>query len=169
MARENLVGRARAFALEAHKETRYGALPYEFHLKAVVAALPAGSSEEVIAAAWLHDTVEDTPATLHEIRTLFGGKVARLVDSVTDEPGETREARKALTYRKLAVAPVEARTLKLADRVANMTASIENPKMKEKYRKEFPEFIRWVGTDPENAELVLKAFWLYLDANETSL
>jgi (p)ppGpp synthase/HD superfamily hydrolase len=164
----DVVERARLFAIEAHRETRYGKLPYEFHLEAVVNTLPPDASEEAVAAAWLHDTVEDTEVTLHDIRQEFGGRVARLVDAVTDEPGPNRKARKAGMYKKLVAAPYEARAIKLADRIANMRASIENPKLGAMYRKEFPEFIRKVGKDPENQELVLEAFWLYLDSVESS-
>lgn len=164
--KQNLVQRAKAFAIEKHKNCRYGELPYEFHLEAVVRELPENASEELKAAAWLHDTVEDTSVTLFEIRELFGGKVARLVDVVTDEPGANRKERKAGMYKKLVAGPAEGRALKLADRLANMRASAENPKKKAMYRKEFPEFIKKVAGDPENQEMVLEAFWLYLTLQE---
>lgn len=164
----DLVNRARTFAIEAHKDTRYGKLPYEYHLRAVVEAMPPDASEEALAAAWLHDVVEDTEVTLFDIREKFGGRVARLVDSVTDEPGPNRKVRKAGMYKKLMAAPPEARAIKLADRIANTEASIENPKLGEMYRKEFPEFIHKVGTDPENKDLILRLFWLNLDATEAA-
>lgn len=164
----DFVSRARAFALEAHKNCAYGKLPYEFHLEAVVAALPEGASERLVAAAWLHDTVEDTDVTLGDVREAFGGHVARLVDAVTDEPGPNLKARKAATYKKLAVAPKEARELKLADRIANMQASIENPDKAAMYRKEYPEFMRHVATDDVDPSLVLRAFWLYLRSVESA-
>ena len=137
--------KARAFAIEAHKDTRYGALSYEYHLQAVVQAM-GEAPPEALAAAWLHDVVEDTSVTLHDVREAFGGRVARLVDCVTDEPGENRKARKAGMYKKLATGPVMARRIKLADRIANMKASNENPKLGVMYTKEFPEFIRIVGS-----------------------
>jgi len=164
----DVVMQAELFAIEAHKDTRYGKLPYEYHLRAVVDLLPEWMPDEVFAAAWLHDTVEDTEVTLHDIRKLFGGRIARLVDAVTDEPGPNRKVRKAGMYKKLSDAPAFARTVKLADRIANMQASIENPKLGAMYREEFPEFIRKVGKDEVNKDLVLKAFWLYLDSKETA-
>jgi (p)ppGpp synthase/HD superfamily hydrolase len=165
---QNLVARARAFALAAHKDTKYGKLPYEFHLRAVVAAMPTFASDEAVAAAWLHDAVEDTETTLHDIRQEFGGKVARLVDAVTDEPGPNRAVRKEGMYKKLAAAPAEARAVKLADRFANMKASIENPKKGAMYLKEFPSFMRKVAVDPENALIIVSLYELFMDALEAS-
>ena len=80
----DLVERAREFATSAHqrigRQRKYSKLPYHVHLEAV-AKLVAGVSDdqEVIAAAWLHDTVEDTPATLGDIEENFGVSVADLV------------------------------------------------------------------------------------------
>jgi len=162
-----LTSAARAMALEAHKDQKYGELPYDYHLKAVVKALEDVDFEEydvLAAAAWLHDAVEDTSLTLHDIRQRCGGRVARLVDAVTDGPGETRQERKAAMYVKLQAAPWEARRLKLADRIANTEASIEDPKRSRMYASEFPEFIRRVGGDHQNQDLALRLFWLYLDS-----
>jgi (p)ppGpp synthase/HD superfamily hydrolase len=155
-----MIEKARAFAIDAHKDTRYGKLTYDYHLAAVVKAM-GECSEEAEAAAWLHDTVEDTHVTLHDIREKFGGKVARMVDCVTDEPGKNRKERKAGMYKKLAAGPFWARRVKLADRIANMEASIEGD-LAGMYIKEFPEFIRICGVDRENDDLTLRLFWLYL-------
>lgn len=162
----NVEQKARAFALEAHKDQRYGELSYEFHLRAVVAAVGPNVEPEVRAAAWLHDVVEDTKTTMHDIRQEFGGKVARIVDTCTDGDGDTRKERKAEVYKKLSVAPWPARRVKIADRLANMQASIENPKMAAKYLAEFPDFIRACGDDVENYDLIVKIFWIYMDSVE---
>lgn len=160
----NLVLKAKAFAMEAHKDQKYGKLPYHFHLRAVMTAMPMHSSQEALAAAWLHDVVEDTEVTLHDIRENFGGKVARLVDAVTDGPGHNRAKRKWGMYKKLVVAPAEARAIKLADRFANMCASIENPKKGAMYVEEFPDFMKKVATDPENCLITVSLYQLYMDA-----
>lgn len=160
MILKSMINKARFFAIEAHKDTRYGKLPYEYHLHAVFKIM-GSCSNEGLAAAFLHDVVEDTPVTLHDVRERFGGKVARLVDCVTDEPGANRKERKSGMYKKLAAGPPLARRLKLADRIANMEASIENPKLAVMYAKEFPEFIRIVGIDEENNDLILRVFRLF--------
>ena len=167
MAGKDLITRARDFAIESHKDTKYGDLPYDYHLKAVVGELKTkclNISEYEEAAAWLHDVVEDTDVTIGDIREEFGGTIANLVDAVTDEPGDNRKIRKAGMYKKLAIAKPGARSIKLADRLANTKASIENPGRAKMYRDEFPEFIKKAGQDYENKNIVLELFFLYIDS-----
>ncbi len=123
----DLVDRARRYATEAHRRIdqrrKYSGQPYHDHL-AAVAALVSGVCDDpaVIAAAWLHDAVEDTPATLEEIEDLFGARVAALVEQVTDvsRPGDgNRARRKALDRDHLAGATAAAKTIKLADLIDN--------------------------------------------------
>lgn len=81
----SVLERARALAIERHQDQKYGDnLPYEWHLEKVAAlAEMLGYPEEIQAAAWLHDIVEDTYTSLDEVRTLFGAKIAGMVDGVT--------------------------------------------------------------------------------------
>ena len=103
-AAKTLVHRAREFATQAHRrieQTRkYSKQAYEVHLKAVADLVAwVSDDQEMIAAAWLHDTVEDTPATLGDIEREFGSEVAQLVADLTDvsRPGDgNRAARKAI-------------------------------------------------------------------------
>ena len=158
-----MIQKARTFAIDAHRKAgcTYGELPFEYHLRSVVHAL--GECEEhVTAAAWLHDTVEDTETSLHDIRSIFGGKVARLVDCVTDAEGGCRDVRKEGMYEKISSGPAMARRIKLADRIANMTASMENPRMNTIYYNEFPRFISVAGIDTCNDDLTLQCYRLYL-------
>jgi (p)ppGpp synthase/HD superfamily hydrolase len=76
----------------------------------------------MIAAAWLHDTVEDTPATLGDIEAHFGAAVAELVEELTDisKPGDGNRARcKEMDRRHLAQASARTKTVKLADLIDN--------------------------------------------------
>jgi len=123
----DLVERARAFAIREHRRIdhrrKYSKQPYDVHLKAV-ADLVAGVTDdpEMIAAAWLHDVVEDTPVTLDDVAREFGDAVARLVDELTDvsRPGDgNRAARKAIDRAHLAAASPRAQTVKLADLTDN--------------------------------------------------
>jgi len=92
---------------------------------------------ETLAAALLHDTVEDTSASLEEIRTEFGEEVAQLVDGVTKLTGmtfESRDERQAENYRKMMVAmasDVRVILIKLADRLHNMRTLGALPKQKQ--------------------------------------
>jgi (p)ppGpp synthase/HD superfamily hydrolase len=92
---------ARSFAIASHAEQKYGDHPYSFHLDEV-AALAAPFGEEAVVIAYLHDTVEDTGATIEEIEDRFGTAIAACVSLLTDEPGANRKERKAKTYAKLA-------------------------------------------------------------------
>lgn len=125
MSEPELVERARELAIAAHGEQRYGKSPYRVHLEEVDQVVRRFAHDDVMrAAAWLHDTVEDTGLTLDQVRAAVGDEVAAIVAAVTDEPGENRKARKAATYAKLAAASTAARAVKLADRIANVEATI---------------------------------------------
>ena len=123
-----LVERARAFAIDAHtridQRRKYSQQSYSDHL-ASVASIVASVSEdaEMIAAAWLHDVVEDTPATLYDVETAFGKEVALLVENLTDvsKPSDgNRAARKAIDRQHTATGPSRAKTVKLADLIDNL-------------------------------------------------
>ena len=80
-----LIQRAYQFAEKAHEgQKRASGEPYITHCLAVAAILAELSvPPAIIVAGLLHDTVEDTPVTLEDIRSEFGEEVARLVDGVT--------------------------------------------------------------------------------------
>ena len=81
---------------------------------------------ETLCAALLHDTVEDTSASLEEVREAFGEEVSSLVDGVTKLTGltfQSRDEAQAENYRKMMVAmanDVRVILIKLADRLHNM-------------------------------------------------
>ncbi len=124
---DDLITRARRFATQAHRRIdhrrKYDSRPYEVHLKSVAQLVSAVTDDpETIAAAWLHDTVEDTAVTLDDIRERFGPGVAALVSDLTDVsvPGDgNRAARKAIDRAHSAGASARAKTVKLADLLDN--------------------------------------------------
>ncbi len=124
---EDLVSRARVYGTHAHRridqQRKYTHQPYEVHLKAVSQLLGEVTDDPaMIAAAWLHDTVEDTEATLEDIRSEFGDRVAQLVGELTDvsKPSDgNRAVRKAIDRAHLAGASPDAKTVKLADLIDN--------------------------------------------------
>lgn len=119
------------FAKKAHffQKRKYTNEPYITHPIAVaeiVRSVP--HSQEMVIAAILHDTVEDTDVTLDDIKDNFGLTVARLVAWVTDISTPfhgPRKERKALDAMHLSLAPSEAQTIKLADLIHN-TSSIKD-------------------------------------------
>lgn len=128
-----LAERAAQFAAQAHAgQTRKGSgLPYFTHCEAVANAVrEAGGTEEMVAAAFLHDTLEDTPVTMETLVTEFGPTVAELVKELTDVftpsafPQFNRRARKQLECARLAHVSPAAKQIKLAD-IADNASSIE--------------------------------------------
>ena len=118
------------FATTAHgdQKRKYTNDPYIVHPIAVSEIVKTvAHTDEMVAAALLHDVVEDTPVTIDEIKDKFGSKVAELVGWLTDisrpEDGN-RKTRKTLDREHSAEAPADAQTIKLADLIHN-TKSIE--------------------------------------------
>jgi hypothetical protein len=122
-----LVKQARDFATQMHRRIdhrrKYNNQPYDTHLKAVAELVASVTDDaETIAAAWLHDVVEDTAVTLEEVREQFGDGVAALVDDLTDvsRPSDgNRAVRKAIDRDHSARASPRAKTVKLADLLDN--------------------------------------------------
>jgi len=135
-----------AFAAKAHRFQRrkYTNEPYIYHPISVAERLVGYYRDqcgkqapvEMIQAALLHDTVEDTDATFQEISDRFGFRVTGLVYWLTDlpMPGSNRETRKRLAADKLQFAPLEAQIIKHFDLIDN-TESIE--KYDEKFAKTY--------------------------------
>jgi (p)ppGpp synthase/HD superfamily hydrolase len=98
-----------------------GGMPYVEHPIQVTALLDEhGYGEEVLAAALLHDVVEDSETTLDELREKFGGGVAGLVGAMTDDEDlDDYRQRKAEHRERLAAAPVEALAIYGADKLIN--------------------------------------------------
>ncbi len=121
------VRRAVLYAASQHGDQRRptGA-PYLEHLLEALQVLAGGAGEtrpEVLAAAVLHDVIEDTPGTLPELADGFGPRVAELVGWVTIPaagPGAEKAAVKEAYLRGLAAAPRDAILVKLADRASNV-------------------------------------------------
>ena len=108
-----------------HDQKRKSGDPYITHPLAVTTILAElGMNHETLCAALLHDTVEDTPYTLAQIRSEFGEDIAALVDGVTKlDKVKYGEAAEAETVRKMVVAmsrDIRVLVIKLADRLHNM-------------------------------------------------
>lgn len=127
MTEETLSAKAQKFAAEAHKdqvETDALKTPYIVHLGEVAELTKqAGGSDEEVAAAWLHDAIEDTPTTIEEVRQEFGEEVARLVAALTDPPDDKRlplPERKTKQAAHIEKEDASVRLIKLADQTSNV-------------------------------------------------
>lgn len=131
-----IVEDAKAFATEAHANVgqlrKYTNDPYIVHpAEAVQIVSTVPHTDAMLAAAWLHDVVEDTDVTIETVREKFGDEVADLVGWLTDvskpEQGN-RAVRKAIDREHTAAAPAEAQTIKLADLISNTRSIVEYDK-----------------------------------------
>ena len=147
---KDLVTAASEFAMEAHADQRrkYTGELYIYHCDEVANILRARGyedDEEMIAAAYLHDTVEDTYVTNEDLVLNFGPKVAWLVEQVTDvsrpEDGN-RKTRKAMDRDHLAKACARAQTIKVADLISNTQSITEHdPNFAKVYMREKRELL----------------------------
>ena len=126
-----LLDRALVFAVRAHAgtERRGKGFPYIVHpLEAVEIVATMTSDQELLAAAALHDTVEDTDVTIEQIRTEFGERVASFVAAESDEPHQRRDsvenwrARKQAAIDRSACASRDAKMVALGDKLSNLRA-----------------------------------------------
>lgn len=127
-----LVDKAIKFAVEAHAgtERRGKGYPYVIHvLEAAEIVASMTSDPHMIAAAVLHDTVEDTEATLEDIRREFGDRVASLVDTETERAiptsgseSDTWIERKKIGIKILKEASLDAKMVAMGDKLSNMRA-----------------------------------------------
>mgnify|MGYP001187701216 CR=1 FL=1 len=144
-ADEGVVRSAYAFAEHHHREQlRHSGEPYITHpLGCARICADLGLDQVSIVAALLHDTVEDTDATLEDIEREFGPEVATVVDGVTKLSKihfDSQEAHQAENYRKLIISmssDIRVLVVKLADRLHNMRtlAYMTKPKQIQKARE----------------------------------
>ena len=127
----SLLDRAIIFAVRAHAgtERRGKGFPYIVHpMEAVEIVATMTKDQELLAAAVLHDTVEDTDTTVEQIREEFGNRIASLVASESDIvldglPAEDSwHARKQAAIDRLAHASHDAKIVALGDKLSNMRA-----------------------------------------------
>lgn len=127
----DLLDRAIVFAVHAHhnSERRGKGFPYIVHpMEAVEIVATITPDQELLAAAALHDTVEDTDVTEDELRREFGDRIAELVHAESDQPveGVSEEEswyiRKQAAIDRLAAASHDAKIVAMGDKLSNMRA-----------------------------------------------
>jgi (p)ppGpp synthase/HD superfamily hydrolase len=122
-----LVDKARIYAFAAHHAIghmrKYTGEPYVFHLREVADMVQlAGGTEEMVAAAYLHDILEDTEVPYNELWLEFGDTVANYVQWLSDATtlaDGNRKTRKQIERDRYYHAPPEVQTIKLADLISN--------------------------------------------------
>ena len=118
-----MIREAAKFAQMAHEGAmRKGSqIPYIYHpMEVALIAAQMTGDEEVIAAAYLHDVLEDTSTTQEELEAVFGRRVTELVKAETEDKSRSWQERKGSTIRHLREASREIKILTLADKLSNM-------------------------------------------------
>ncbi len=139
------------FAADRHRDHRrkdVHASPYinhPIHVAQILAEVGI-QDPETLAAAVLHDTVEDTETSLGELAVEFGDRVARIVSEVTDDKTLSKDERKRLQIEHAPDLSEEAALVKVADKISNVTDVLENPPdgWDDKRRKDYVEWARAV-------------------------
>ena len=122
-----LILRAVAFASEKHQNQRrknQAKTPYINHPIAVanyIVSIGGVCDVSVLCAALLHDTIEDTQTSYDELKDVFGVKIANIVKEVTDDKSLSKVERKKLQIEHAAHASYEAKLVKLADKLHNLS------------------------------------------------
>lgn len=140
---QNLCRRAAQFGSGAHaqQKRKYTGEPYFNHcIEVAMLVRSVNGTAPMVAAAFLHDTVEDCDVSISTIREEFGDEVASLVDYLTDvsKPGDgNRARRKEIDRLHTSSASPEAKTIKLADLIANTSSIVRHdPNFAKIYMKE---------------------------------
>jgi len=167
-----------SFAINAHHNTNhsYDGNPYSVHLAMVVIYaqkyikyIPEEDRDIVLAACWLHDTIEDCRLSYNDIMKVAGYEAAEIVYAVTNEKGRDRLARASNKYYGEIRSTPYAAFVKLCDRAANIEYSTyKRSSMFEKYKEENDRFmVQLFGTDLRKKNVPLKfkdyEFPLYRD------
>ena len=119
-----MIDRAAKFAEQAHKGAhRKGTrIPYIVHpLETALIASMLTNDEEILAAALLHDTIEDCEGVdANVLKEMFSARVAGIVSQESEDKSKTWMERKSATIERLKTAPIEVQMIVLADKLSNM-------------------------------------------------
>lgn len=119
--------------------------PYVNHLAEVanlLALATDGADAELVAAGWLHDTVEDTDTTREELAEKFGERVASLVVEVTDDMKLSQTERRQKQIEDAPHKSPGAKLIKIADKISNIRARIV-PEPSEAQRNDLAAYVIW--------------------------
>ena len=119
--------------------------PYINHLAEVarlLAQVTDGADAELVAAGWLHDTIEDTETTREELAGKFGERVASLVVEVTDDMSLPKPVRRQKQIEDAPHKSPGAKLIKIADKVSNIGARIVSDP-NEAEREDLIDYVDW--------------------------
>lgn len=124
--------KAKEFAYKAHKGMKRKGkdTPFTYHLELVNKILKTlTTDDEILAAGWLHDVIEDTPITLDELKKEFNSKICYYVDLETEDKSLPWKDRKLKQIEELRQNNFEVALIAYADKMANMTEMFDDYKI----------------------------------------
>ena len=153
----SFLDKALIFAIKAHSgvERRGKDLPYIVHpMEAVAIVATITKDQEILAAAALHDVIEDTEYTVENIRKEFGERVANLVSSETDlvvegkSESDSWKERKQYAIERLAKLDKDAKIVSLGDKLSNARAMLQDyeelgEELWDKFHVNDPKLHKW--------------------------
>lgn len=157
------------FAARKHKDQRRKdehASPYINHpvyVAFLLAEIGKVTDPEILAAAILHDTIEDTQTTPEELEAKFGPRVRKLVEEVSDDKSRTREVRKQLQIDHAKQLSPDAVPIKLADKIANVVDITHSPPKNWPLKRK-TEYLDWADQVVRNCPKVNDALAQYFSA-----
>ena len=154
----NLVLKATQFAALKHCDQRRkdGKTPYIIHPISVAMILSEiGSIEdpEILSAALLHDTLEDTDTSAHELDKNFGSRVRIIVEELTDNDMLTFSQSKQMQIENAPYLSKDATLVRIADKISNVSDVIENPPP-EWNQKRCNKYVDWAEAVMNNCQKV---------------
>jgi (p)ppGpp synthase/HD superfamily hydrolase len=146
----HLIETAKNYAIKCHAEVnqKYDGMPYSVHLHMAydyalkyIYLVPVHLRTFVLAAAWIHDVIEDARQTYNDVKKVLGLQVAEIAYALTNEKGRTRKERANAKYYQ-GIRDVEGAIYdKICDRLANVSFSITSKSsMLDAYKREYPDF-----------------------------
>lgn len=144
-----LVSEAAEFAARRHNgmaRKGRGDEPYINHLAEVANLLSQAEAgdAELVAAGWLHDTIEDTETTHDELAHRFGLRVANLVAEVTDDMGLSKSERRKKQAEDAPKKSAGAKLIKIADKISNICARMA-PEPSREEREDLVDYLEFSG------------------------
>jgi guanosine-3',5'-bis(diphosphate) 3'-pyrophosphohydrolase len=144
----NIVEKAQKFAFEKHKNQKRkdGVTPFSQHLEGVVNRLKnlGISNEDVLCAAWLHDTLENTNTTFDEINNMFGNTISVLVLSLTKDSNLAKKEIELQYIQQLKDSTLQAKIIKFCDISANLKDIANAPISKTQKNKQVKKIFHYL-------------------------
>ncbi len=129
----NIILKAAHFAAQKHRDQRRKdreASPYINHplrVAMLLSEIGKVQDEEILAAALLHDTIEDTDTKPADLENLFGSRILKLVEAVTDDKSLPKDERKIRQIEHAAEISTDAALIKLGDKISNVIDVTDTP------------------------------------------